>query len=139
MTKISNYEELMLEKARLQALMKVQKEQIHQDFREIKEELTPVKNIIGVISKFTSRDTGGNLLLTGTANTVIDFVLRKFVLARTGWFTRVVVPFLVKNYASHFISEKKDSIIQKVASFFKKKPSANGNGKMHHAVDEGED
>ena len=140
MTKqINTYEDLLLEKARLQALMKIQKEQIHQDFREIKEELVPVKNILGVVSKLTSRDSG-NLLLTGSANTIIDLVLKKFILARTGWFTRIVVPYFVKNYASHFLSDKKDTIIQKIASFFKKKPSAsaNGNGKMHHAVDEEE-
>jgi hypothetical protein len=137
--KITTYDELMLEKARLQALMKMHKEQIHQDFREIQEELVPVKNIINTISKFTSRESG-NLLMTGTANTVIDFVLKKFLLAKTGWVSRVVLPFLAKNYASHFLADNKGNIIQKLASLFKKKPrpGANGNGKMHHVVDEEE-
>lgn len=136
--KITTYDELMLEKARLQALLKMQKEQIHNDFREIKEELVPVRNIISTVSKFTSRESG-NLLMTGTANTLIDLVFKKFLLAKTGWVSRVVIPFLVKNYASHFIADNKGNILQKLASLFKKKPSANGNGKMHHAVDEEEE
>jgi hypothetical protein len=126
----------MLEKARLQALLKVQRDLIHHDFREIKEELAPIKSIITTVSKLTSQQPG-SLLMTGTANTLIDLVLKKFVLARTGWFTRVIIPYFIKNYASHFIADKKDTIIQKITSFFRKKPvSANGNGKMHDVNEE---
>lgn len=126
MTKISNYEELMEEKQRLKLLLQTQKLQIHQDFREVKEQFEPVRSIVSFASKMISKEPG-NLLMTGTANTIIDLVLKKFLLARTGWFTRVVVPFLVKNYASHFIADKKDNIIQKITSFFKKKHASNGH------------
>lgn len=132
MTKIHTYEDLMLEKHRLKLQLHAQKELIHQDFREIKEQFEPVRSIISVFSKMLKKEPG-NLLLTGTANTVIDLVLKKFVLARTGWFLRVVVPFLLKNYTSHFIAEKKDSILQKLTSLFKKKHAGNG---VHHVNDD---
>ena len=130
MTKIRTYEELLLEKDRLKLQLNAQKQLIHQDFREIKEQLAPVRSIISVVSKVIKKEPG-NLLLTGTANTIIDLVLKKFVLARAGWFTRVAIPFLLKNYTSHFISEKKDSILQKLTSIFKKKHTGNG---VHHEV-----
>jgi hypothetical protein len=134
MTKIRTYEDLLLEKHRLKLLLHAQKEQVHQDFREIKEEFEPVKSALSVVTKLFKKEPG-NLLLTGTANTIIDLLLKKFILARTGWFTRIVVPFFAKNYASHFISEKKDTIIQKLASLFSRKKHA-GNGQMHHVDDD---
>ena len=50
----------------------------------------------------------------------VDVVLRKFLLAKAGWFTKIVVPFFVKNYSSYFINEyKKSKLLQKIRGFFK--------------------
>jgi hypothetical protein len=139
MTKrITTYEELMLEKHRLKLLLHGQKELIHQDINEIKDQLLPVKSAISFIGKLTTKDSS-NPLLRGTMNTVIDLFVRKVLLARAGWFMKLVVPLFLKNYTSHVIDEKKDTIINKVFSWFGGKKKENANGKMHHVEEEEED
>jgi hypothetical protein len=139
MTKrITTYEELMLEKHRLKLLLHGQKELIHQDINEIKDHLLPVKSAISFIGKLTTKDSS-NPLLSGTMNTVIDLFVRKVLLARAGWFMKLVVPLFLKNYTSHVIDEKKDTIINKVFSWFGGKKKENANGKMHHVEEEEED
>jgi hypothetical protein len=136
---INTYEDLLIEKQRLQELLRVQKEIIRQDLNEIKEELAPVKSAISFIGKFTTKGTG-NPLVNGTMNTVIDLVVRKLVLGRAGWLTKLVVPLLVKNYTSHVIDENKDSIFRKLFSWFGgKKKTAGSNGRMVHIEEEEED
>jgi hypothetical protein len=135
MTKITTYKELLLEKRRLQLLLQSQKEIIHQDIQEIKEELIPIRSIVTTVSKLTSKEPG-NFLLTGTVDTMIDLVVKKLLLSKTGWITRNLVPFLLKNYSSHVIAENKDTIVQKIFSFFKKKDKAGSNGTMHHEEEE---
>ena len=138
---IRTYEDLLAEKQRLQTLLQTQKSIIRQDIDEIKEELVPVKTAINFIGKLTTQDHS-NPILNGTINTIIDLVMNKLVLARSGWITRFIVPFLVKNFSSHIVDEKKDDILRKVFSLFKKKKKGDktheSNGKMHHAVDEEE-
>jgi hypothetical protein len=139
---IRTYEDLLNEKQRLQTLLQTQKAIIRQDIDEIKEELVPVKTAINFIGKLTTQDHS-NPILNGTINTIIDLVMNKLVLARSGWLTRFIVPFFVKNFSSHIVDEKKDDILRKVFSFFKKKKKGDktheSNGKMHHAVEEEDD
>lgn len=123
--RINSYNDLLEEQERLRALLKVQKEVIRQDFREIKQDLAPVKKAFSFIGKLTTRETG-NPLLTGTANTVIDLVIRRFLLARSGWLIKLLVPALVKNYSSHVIDDNKNSILRKILSFFGKGKKKNG-------------
>ena len=140
--RITTYEELILEKHKLRLLLHAQKEIVHQDIREIKEELAPVKSAINFIGKITTVEPG-NPLINGTVNSVVDLVVRKLILARAGWFTKLVVPFFLKNYTSHLIDEKKDNIIRTVFSWFSKKKKNdtpnNSNGKMHPVEEEEED
>src|SRR5690242_5323247 len=136
MTKpITTYEELLMEKNRLQALLRVQKDIVHNDIQEIKQELAPVKSAIEFVSKITTKEPG-NFLLNATSNTLIDLVVKKFLLARSGWLTKVAVPFFLKNYSSHIIDENKDTIMSKILSLFKRKDKAGSNGKFHHEEDE---
>ena len=140
MTKpFTTYDELMLEKHRLQGLLRVQKELVREDINEIKQELAPVKSAIDMVSKFTTKEPG-NFLLNATSNTLIDLVVKKFLLARSGWLTKVAVPFLLKNYTSHIIDDNKDNILRKLFSWIGGKRKADSkvgsNGKFHHEPEE---
>jgi len=114
--RINTYDELLQEQQRLKILLKTQKEIIRQDINEIKEELAPVKSVISFVGKLTTKGSG-NPLLTGTAGTVIDLVVRKLLLARAGWITKLVVPFVVKNYSSHLIEDNGKSILRTLVSW----------------------
>jgi hypothetical protein len=138
MTKITSYQELLLEKHRLKLQLHAQKELVRQDFDGIKESLKPVQSAIGVIAKLTTRDPS-NPLISGTVNTIIDSVVRNVFLSRAGWFMKLAVPFVMKNFASHAIDEKKDKILSKIFSFFgKKNKAAKANGQYHYEVDDDE-
>jgi hypothetical protein len=139
---IRTYDDLLAEKQRLQALLNTQKQIIREDINEIRQELAPVKTAINFVGKLTTQDHS-NPLISGTMNTIIDLVMRNVVLARAGWFTRFIVPYFMKNFSSHVVDEKKDDILRKVFSLFKKKKKGDktheSNGKMHHPVEEREE
>ena len=107
----------MEEKARLKVLLGTQKLVLREDFNRIKEEFTPVKTAISVIGKITTKDNS-NWLLTKAADTAIDMIVKRIILSKAGWFSRLVLPFFMKNISSHFIADNKDKIFNKIASWF---------------------
>jgi hypothetical protein len=125
---------LLEEKERLKLLLSAQKELVRQDINEIKLELAPVKSAINVVGKFATKDNR-NWIITTAADTIIDLVIRKMVLSRAGFFTKMVVPFIMKNFSSHVIGDNKDKIISKLTSWFGKK---NANGKAPVSEEEKE-
>lgn len=117
---ISSYEELLEEKARLNALLSAQKNLVRQDINMIKAELVPVRKALNVASKFASRENR-NDMLTIAADAIIDMVIKRIILSKAGFITRTVVPFLMKNFSSHVIADNKDKIINMITSLFSKK------------------
>ncbi len=135
MTKpIRTYDDLLEEKARLKLLLSAQKELVRQDINELKQELAPVKSAISMVGKFATKDNR-SWLLTTAADTIIDLVVKKMVLSKAGFITKLAVPFLMKNFSSHVITDNKDKIISKLSSWFGKK---NANGKEHVSTEEKE-
>lgn len=126
MTKrINTYNDLLEEKGRLKKLLQAQKELIKEDVNEIKEELRPVREAAGVVGKFITRDHSNPLLTMGT-DVAIDLIIRKFILSKAGWFGKLVIPFLVKNFTSHVVTDNIGSIKDKLFSVFSKKHKQNG-------------
>lgn len=132
---IRTYEDLMEEKERLNQLLAAQKELIRQDFNEIKQEFAPVRSAISLVGKFTSKDNRSFLLTTAT-DTIIEILVRRMILAKAGWFTRIVVPFFMKNFSSHVIADNKDKILDKLSRWFGKK---NADGKSDVAFEKGKE
>jgi hypothetical protein len=127
MTKpINSYADLLEEKARLKLLLSAQKELVRQDINELKQELAPVKSAFSVVGNIFTKDKSSSLLTTA-ADTAIDLILKKIVLAKAGWITKLVLPFFMKNFSSHIIADNKDKIVSKLFSWIGKK---NANGKM---------
>jgi hypothetical protein len=73
--RINSYKELLEEKARLTMLLETQKAVLKEDFQEIKQQFSPIKNAISVIGKITTKDNN-NWLLTTAADTAIDLVVK---------------------------------------------------------------
>lgn len=128
--KIKNYEDLEREEQLLEDLLQSQKELIQIEVHLLKQQLKPAQMALQLVGKMTTPDKH-NPLLTGGVNTVIDAVLKNFVLARSGWITKMLVPFFVKNYSSHLIADNKDTIIDKVASLF---TSKNGRSRQSNTI-----
>jgi len=120
MSKIRTYEDLLQEEQRLQLKLKSQELAIRQTLVDFKENVEPVKRVFNTVQKVFTRDNRVPVFNIGL-ELGVDFLLRKFILARAGWLTRILVPYLVKNYSSHIIAEeKRKALIQKIRDMFNK-------------------
>lgn len=120
-TKITTYKQLLEEKERLTVLLRLQQDQIREDFREIKEEFRPLTNITSALGMFVTRKSGSALSNLGI-NLVVNGFVKKVLLSKTGWFTRFIVPLLLKNYASHLV--KPEKLVAKLMKLFSKNGKA---------------
>ena len=115
--KIKTYEDLLQEEQRLTVQMHSYKDLIKEDIAGLKQGLNPVKRGAKMVKGLFSRGDNGPLLNFGL-NFGMDVVLRRMLLARAGWVTKVMVPYLVKNYASHLVTEEQRKAVGKSVSKF---------------------
>lgn len=121
--KISSYDELLEEKARLQELLAVQKKAIQGNYLVLREEVRPITRGISTITSLfakVGRRSKGNRMLNLGLDIGTELVLKRYFLAKAGWLTRTVVPFVVKNYSSHIINSKEGSFVDKIKKMFTK-------------------
>lgn len=127
MSKIKTYEDLLQEEQRLLGELKSMEVLIRNDIAGVKEGLKPIGNVMKFVGKFTTRDKTGALANFGLDFSV-DLLVRRFLLAKAGWFTKIVIPYVIKNYSSHIITEQqKAKLMQKISAIFSKlrpKPDA---------------
>jgi|GEM_PF-569061 len=102
---ITTHEDLMKEKARLKAQLKLHKTQLRQSVNAIKEELNPISQIAKTTKGIWNADTANPLIAMGVTK-LTDLVLRKGLLRRAGWLPRLIAPVLVQKVATYLISEK---------------------------------
>lgn len=120
MSKKKTYEYLLQEEQRLQLQLKASEVLIREDIAGVKESLKPVGKVMNIISKVTTRDPTGPILNFGL-DFGIDLVVRRFLLAKAGWFTKILVPYILKNYASHIITEQQRAkLMKKINDIFQK-------------------
>jgi len=120
MSKIKNYKDLLAEEQRLQQVLKSQETLIREDLVSLKENLEPIKKVYDQVHKVFTRDNRVPVFNVGL-ELGIDMLLRRFIVARAGWFAKTFVPYVVKNYASHIIGEeKRKAIIKKIEELFNK-------------------
>lgn len=116
---ITNYKELLQEKARLQALLTEQELQIKNDWHVIKEDLQPFAHVATTVRNLLTRKATMSALQLGV-NIFADGFVKKVLLGNMGWLTRTIIPFFIKNYASH-LTDEPEKIMQKIKNLFKKK------------------
>lgn len=123
---IRNYEDLEKEKMRLMEVLKGHEELIKIDIAGVKEGLKPFGKAANMVHKMATRDNTAPALNFGL-EMGIDLLVRKVLLAKAGWFAKIIVPFLVKNYSSHIIGEeKREALMKKLKNFLIKiRPNPN--------------
>lgn len=119
MSKIRTYEDLEAEEKRLQALLYSHKESVKDSFGSFKQGLNPFKKAGETVSKMFHREGGTSPLMRFGLDMSVDLLVRRFLLARAGWFTKILVPFIVKNYSTHFVKQRKVAeVVKKIQGFF---------------------
>jgi hypothetical protein len=123
---IKTYDDLLLRKKNLENLLQAQKELIKLDFQELKQEAGKYLKPLSSVTDFLTRDKRSWLLGIG-ANTFIDMIVKRVLLSKAGWVTRLIVPFFIKNYSSHYIAEHQDEWAHSLVQWLTK--SKNGTEK----------
>lgn len=121
---INSYKELLEEKARLNALLIQHELQIKEDWQSLKEDLKPAVMVGATLKKLFTRKAGSSAAMLGI-NLVADGLIKKVLLSKTGWLTRWLIPFLIKNYASHLV-DKPQNLIHNLKKLFSR------HEKVHH-------
>jgi len=112
MTRINNYNELLAERRRLEALLRVHKATIATEAGAIKEKLHPIFSLISFLGIF-HRKPDQNLLQYG-ADLGVELLLRQKFLAKSNWITRLVLPFLAKGATAKVLEKIKSKTKQLV-------------------------
>ena len=107
MTRISNYEELRLEKNRLQQQLILQKAQIRDELNTIKERLEPLFYVASLLGIFQSKTSKGSILKMG-AKAGVEILAHQTLVSKAGWLTKLVVPFMLKGVTSGLIDKIKN-------------------------------
>jgi hypothetical protein len=113
---ITTYKELKAEEQRLKALLLVQKQSIQYDLQELKEELNPLISVARVVGKFTLPDSAHHPAVQAGTNLTIDWLTRK-ILPRSSFLLNLLVPKVIKNYASHYIDKAVDKAAPAIRRF----------------------
>lgn len=107
MNKISNYNDLVAERMRIQQELALQKAQINEEIREIKDKLKPVTGILSFFNTSKKQSFKSTAMQVG-ANIGIDVLLRNTLLGKAGWLARLVLPFVAKKISSKVIEKTVD-------------------------------
>jgi hypothetical protein len=138
---IRTYEDLLLEEQRLTQVIKGHEVLLKQDLHSLKEHVRPAVKVAGFLNKMATRDHSGPLADFGL-DFSIDLLVRKLILGRAGWLTKIVVPFVVKNYSSHIITEEhRAKLTEKIQHFIGKlrpKKKKDGSAPKEKAPDAGD-
>ena len=104
MSKINNYEELILERRRLESELVHCKANIARELDELKEKLEPITDVVSFFSPSKSPPANNRLLQAG-ANLGIELLVRQKLLSKAGWLTKLVLPFILKKVSSRAIEK----------------------------------
>lgn len=119
MSSIKTYDDLLAEEKRLQALLYSHKESIKTSLIATRQSLNPFKAAVNTAKNLFSRSPSNPLMKLGV-DFGVDVLFRRFVLARAGWFTKIVLPFVLKNYSTYIIKERRPlSVFSKIMGIFK--------------------
>jgi hypothetical protein len=105
-TDITNYEDLLREKARLEVLIQNQKNIVRHDVDELraefKKEIKPVVDTATFFKKVIVPVTRNQTLLNVGANAAIDMAFTAF-LGRSSFLVRAILPRIIKTYTGSFL------------------------------------
>ena len=104
MNKISNYDDLILEKKRLESELAHNKTIITRELDEIKHKVEPITDIVSFFSPSKNPPQNNRLLQAG-ANLGIELLVRQKLLSKAGWLTKLVLPFILKKVSSRAIEK----------------------------------
>lgn len=118
MKKVNTYSEMKEERKRLLMRQAELELAIKSDFQELKEELDPGHIIAKVTGKLIMNK--GQDVLGFSAGALSSFIVKKILLRKSGFLTKIAAGFIARNYGANLFEEKKDIIFNWASSLLKK-------------------
>ena len=136
--KISNIEELRVERLRLAQKRVILEDAMRNDFMLIKESLEPRNIIKNGLSGITgSSSFSGNDLLGTSLTMGINFLVSKVLMRRSGIVKKLIFTWLIKRYGVDFFEKNSDNIVNVIKSLVNKFTSKNGVKENYDIYDSG--
>ena len=118
--KIQTYDDLVEEKQRLETLLSVQKQQIKTSWDHLLLEAAPVRSVFSHFKNIFKGDKSNPAVNFGV-KLASDVFLKRVVLAKADWVTRLIVPLFFRNYTSNFLNnDKTKTVLGKVKALFQR-------------------
>ena len=99
MSRINNYQDLQEERKRLEADLDRYKAIMSDEVAVLKNKVEPLSNMVSFFTPPKNAHNNNALLHAGT-NLGIELFVRQKLLSKSGWFTKLVVPFLLKKISN---------------------------------------
>lgn len=116
--KIESYQQLREQRALTRLRVKELEQQIKNDVEDLKESFKPL-NIAGqAVRGMLSSDKHG--LVSESIGITVDTLIKKILFRNTGFLTKTLISFAVKNYANSTVSKKSEDILDWLQTRLKK-------------------
>lgn len=111
---IKSYDDLLLEKERLQAQLKVKQTELNERIGVLKDKLAPVGTILSALSGITAFGAKNPMVKTGVG-LAVDMLLKKKLFKKSGILTGLIGSFLVRNVATKLMAGTAGMLLGKLA------------------------
>jgi hypothetical protein len=116
--KIETLKDLQDEKKLVsERLYKIEQE-ILLDVEGIRQDLETWKTAGSAVKSLVTSNKSG--VVNESIGTVVDAFIKKLVLRKSGFVTRFIVSFLLKNFARNYLEKNSDTIVQKIKKLVSK-------------------
>jgi|ERR1043165_1314721 hypothetical protein len=118
MRKINTLAELKAEQKALRIRKADLESDIRKDIDEIKTDLEPLMMVSkGIKNMLSSKD---NSIMGASAGTAANFIAKNTIFRNSGFITRLIMPFFVKNITSNVVENNKSQIVDWVENLISK-------------------
>jgi hypothetical protein len=128
MNDITTFHDLLMEKEKLETALAAQKQLIHQDFLELKDEFRPAIDLLSKVSKITDRDRS-NPLIAIAVTLASEIFLKNMLFSKSGKVVQFTIPFIAKKAVTYLLSNG----IGNFFSLFRKTKTVASNGELGKA------
>lgn len=108
MSKINNFDQLVLEKKRLESELVHYKAIISGEIAAIKQKMEPITDVVSFFTPSSNPVEPKSKLLQAGTNLGIELLVRQKLLSKAGWLTRLVVPYILKKVSSKAIERAQE-------------------------------
>ncbi len=103
--KMRAYDQLLLEEQQLEEDLRFHRKRIIDKWQHLKASVQPAVIGMKLAENVLTRAETNNPVLNTGVNWAIDLLVKKWILKKSGWITKMLVPFVIKNITSNVIQK----------------------------------